>query len=176
MNAPETQFDPASARFGSSRSQKRIEDNRLLTGKVLTSAYHVPVVDYFIRGVLTNTMATGAYRGAGRPEGNFLMERLLDQAAREMELDPAEIRWRNFIAPAAFPYRTHLGDTYDAGEFARILGRVLKASDWDNFKNRKEESQRRGRLRGRGLASYLEWTGALPTETVDIERSRPTAR
>ena len=137
--------------------------------KVLTSVYHVPAVDYFIRGVLTNTMATGAYRGAGRPEANFLMERLLDKAAREMRLDPAEIRRRNFIAPSAFPYRTHMGDTYDAGEFERILEKVLKLSDWENFKERKEQSRKRGKLRGRGLASYLEWTGALPTETVDIE-------
>jgi len=137
--------------------------------KVLTSVYHVPAVDYFIRGVLTNTMATGAYRGAGRPEANFLIERLLDKAAREMKLDPVEIRRRNFIAPSAFPYRTHMGDTYDVGEFARILERVLKFSDWENFKARKEQSQKQGKLRGRGLASYLEWTGALPTETVDIE-------
>jgi carbon-monoxide dehydrogenase large subunit len=137
--------------------------------KVLTSVYHVPAVDYFIRGVLTNTMATGAYRGAGRPEANFLMERLLDKAAREMQLDPAEIRRRNFVAPSAFPYKTHMGDTYDVGEFARILERVLQLSDWENFAERKEQSQKRGKLRGRGLASYLEWTGALPTETVDIE-------
>ena len=137
--------------------------------KVLTSVYHVPAVDYFIRGVLTNTMATGAYRGAGRPEANFLMERLLDQAAREMKLDPAEIRRRNFIAPSAFPYRTHMGDTYDVGEFARILDRVLAFSDWNGFEKRKKTSEQNGKLRGRGLASYLEWTGALPTETVDIE-------
>jgi len=143
----------------------------VLSPKVLTSVYHVPVVDYFIRGVLTNTMATGAYRGAGRPEANFLMERLLDQAAREMKLDPAEIRRRNFIAPAAFPYQTHLGDTYDVGEFERILDQVLAASDWNGFEERKKNSKQRRKLRGRGLASYLEWTGALPTETVDIEVS-----
>src|SRR5204863_4131222 len=65
--------------------------------------------------------------------------------------------------------KTHLGDTYDVGAFGKILDAVLKNSDWDNFKNRKEESKKRGKLRGRGLASYLEWTGALPTETVDIE-------
>ena len=137
--------------------------------KVLTSVYHVPVVDYWIRGVLTNTMATGAYRGAGRPEANFLMERLLDKAAREMKLDPAEIRRRNFIQPSQFPYRTHLGDTYDSGAFEKILDQVLADADWQGYAKRKEESQRRGKLRGRGLASYLEWTGALPTETVDIE-------
>jgi carbon-monoxide dehydrogenase large subunit len=137
--------------------------------KVLTSVYHVPVVDYWIRGVLTNTMATGAYRGAGRPEANFLMERLLDKAAREMNIDPAEIRRRNFIQPAQFPYRTHLGDTYDSGAFERILDAVLKSADWNGYAGRKEQSRRAGKLRGRGLASYLEWTGALPTETVDIE-------
>jgi carbon-monoxide dehydrogenase large subunit len=137
--------------------------------KVLTSVYHVPAVDYLIRGVLTNTMATGAYRGAGRPEANFLIERLFDKAARELKLDPAELRRRNFIAPAAFPYKTHLGDTYDVGQFERILDRVLAASDWQGFAERKKSSSQRGKLRGRGLASYLEWTGALPTETVDIE-------
>jgi carbon-monoxide dehydrogenase large subunit len=97
------------------------------------------------------------------------MERLLDQAARELKLDPAEIRRRNFIAPAAFPYRTQLGDTYDVGEFERILDQVLALSDWNGFAKRKEISKQNGKLRGRGLASYLEWTGALPTETVDIE-------
>ncbi len=137
--------------------------------KVVTSVYRVPVVDYWIRGVLTNTMATGAYRGAGRPEANFLMERLMDKAARQLKLDPAEIRRRNFIPPDAFPARTHLGDVYDAGEFARMLEGVMKAADWDGYAARKAESAKRGRLRGRGLASYLEWTGALPTETVDIE-------
>jgi carbon-monoxide dehydrogenase large subunit len=137
--------------------------------KVLTSVYHVPVVEYWIRGVLTNTMATGAYRGAGRPEANFLMERLLDKAAREMRLEPDEIRRRNFIRPAQFPYRTHLGDTYDVGEFARILEQVLALAEWNDFDKRKRLSAQNGKLRGRGLASYLEWTGALPTETVDIE-------
>ncbi len=141
----------------------------VLVAKVVTSVYRVPAVDYWIRGVLTNTMATGAYRGAGRPEANFLMERLMDKAARELKLDPADIRRRNFIPPDAFPARTHLGDVYDAGEFARMLDGVMAAADWDGYAARRTESAKRGRLRGRGLASYLEWTGALPTETVDIE-------
>ncbi|MBM3367665.1 MAG: xanthine dehydrogenase family protein molybdopterin-binding subunit [Betaproteobacteria bacterium] len=141
----------------------------MLMPKVVTSVYRVPLVDFWIRGVLTNTMATGAYRGAGRPEANFLMERLMDKAARQLQLDPAEIRRRNFIPPGAFPARTHMGDVYDAGEFARMLEGVMKAADWDGYAARKMESAQRGRLRGRGLASYLEWTGALPTETVDIE-------
>jgi carbon-monoxide dehydrogenase large subunit len=136
---------------------------------VLTTAYDVPAVDYRACGALTNTMATGAYRGAGRPEANYLMERLIERAAREMKLDPVEIRRRNLIAPAALPYRTYMGDTYDSGAFAQVLDKVLKFSDWDNFKIRKEKSRQRGKLRGRGLSVYLEWTGAIPTETVDIE-------
>ena len=137
--------------------------------KVQTTVYHVPVVHYRVKAVLTHTMATGAYRGAGRPEANFLMERLIEKAARELAIDSAEIRRRNFIRPEAFPYRTHLGDLYDGGNFARVLEQLLAAADWKGFPARKAEAHERGRRRGRGLSVYLEWTGALPTETVDIE-------
>ncbi len=140
-----------------------------LTPKVQTTVYHVPVVHYRVQAVLTHTMATGAYRGAGRPEANYLIERLLAKAARELGLDPAELRRRNFIRRAQFPYRTHLGDTYDDGDFGAVLERLLEHADWNGFVSRKKASDRLGRLRGRGLAVYLEWTGALPTETVDIE-------
>jgi len=137
--------------------------------KVQATVYHVPVIDYHVRAVLTNTMATGAYRGAGRPEANYLMERLMDRAARQMKIDPAELRRRNFIRPDQFPYATHLGDTYDVGDFARVLDRALALADWKGYAARAAESKRRGKLRGRGLSTYLEWTGALPTETVDIQ-------
>jgi carbon-monoxide dehydrogenase large subunit len=137
--------------------------------KVLTTVYDVPAVDYHARGALTNTMATGAYRGAGRPEANYLMERLMEQAARELKMDPAELRRRNLIAPAALPYRTYMGDTYDSGVFEQVLDKILKFSDWKNFDSRQKASQANGKLRGRGLSLYLEWTGAVPTETVDIE-------
>jgi carbon-monoxide dehydrogenase large subunit len=137
--------------------------------KVQTTLYHVPVVDYHVTGVLTHTMATGAYRGAGRPEANYLMERLIEKAGRELKIDPAEIRRRNLIRPGQFPYRTHLGDIYDVGDFARVLDGVLKAADWEGFAARRTEAAKRGKLRGRGLSMYLEWTGAIPTETVDIE-------
>jgi carbon-monoxide dehydrogenase large subunit len=140
-----------------------------MVAKVQTSVYRVPVVDYRIQGILTNTMATGAYRGAGRPEGNYLIERLVEKAAREMKIDPAEMRRRNFLRPEDFPCRTHVGETYDAGEFEKMLDGVLALADWKGFPERKEKSRQRGKLRGRGLATYLEWTGALPTETVDIE-------
>src|SRR5687768_4197873 len=84
--------------------------------KVQTTVYHVPAIHFRVKAVLTHTMATGAYRGAGRPEANYLMERLMEKAAREMKLDPVELRRRNFIGREAFPYRTHLGDTYDDGD------------------------------------------------------------
>jgi carbon-monoxide dehydrogenase large subunit len=137
--------------------------------KVQTTVYDVPAVHYRAKAVLTHTMATGAYRGAGRPEANFLMDRLMEKAAREMKHYPAEMRRRNFIAADDFPYRTHLGDLYDAGDFSGVLDKLLAAADWSGFAARKEEAKKRGRLRGRGLSVYLEWTGALPTETVDIE-------
>jgi carbon-monoxide dehydrogenase large subunit len=137
--------------------------------KVQTTVYRVPAVHYRVKAVLTHTMATGAYRGAGRPEANFLMERLVEKAAREMGLDPVELRRRNLIRPEEFPYRTHLGDTYDGGNFARILEQALAAADWNGFEARRAESRRRGLLRGRGVSVYLEWTGAIPTETVDIQ-------
>jgi carbon-monoxide dehydrogenase large subunit len=137
--------------------------------KVATSAYRVPAVEYRIKGVLTNTMATGAYRGAGRPEGNYLIERLLEKSAREMRIDRVELRRRNLLRPEELPYKTHVGETYDSGEFERMLDGALQAADWNGFAERKAESSRQGKLRGRGVSVYLEWTGALPTETVDIE-------
>jgi carbon-monoxide dehydrogenase large subunit len=137
--------------------------------KVQTTVYRVPAVHYRVKAVLTHTMATGAYRGAGRPEANFLMERLVEKAAREMRIDPVALRKRNLIGPAEFPYRTHLGDTYDSGHFARILDQALAAADWNGFEARRAESRGRGLLRGRGLSVYREWTGAIPTETVDLQ-------
>ena len=141
----------------------------MMVAKVATSVYRVPVVDYHFQGVLTNTMATGAYRGAGRPEGNFLIERLVEKAGREMGIDPVEIRRRNLLQPADFPYTTHAGEVYDAGDFPRMLDGLLRVADWNGYDARAAASRQRGMLRGRGLATYLEWTGALPTETVDIE-------
>jgi carbon-monoxide dehydrogenase large subunit len=141
----------------------------MMVAKVATSVYRVPVVDYHFQGVVTNTMATGAYRGAGRPEGNYLIERLVEKAAREMKIDPVEMRRRNLLQPGDFPVATHAGEVYDTGNFPRILDGLLEIADWKGYAARAAESKRRGRLRGRGVSAYLEWTGALPTETVDIE-------
>jgi aerobic carbon-monoxide dehydrogenase large subunit len=140
-----------------------------MVAKVVTSVYRVPVVDYRFKAVLTNTMATGAYRGAGRPEGNFLMERLVEKAARVTGIDRIELRRRNLLRPDELPRRTPVGEVYDSGHFERMLDQVLRAADYAGFAKRKEESRARGKLRGIGVSAYLEWTGALATETVDIE-------
>lgn len=139
--------------------------------RVQTSVYRIPVIDFHMQAVLTNTMATGAYRGAGRPEANYLMERLVDRAARRTGIDGIELRRRNMVPPEAFPFRNPMGQVYDCGRFESMLDQVLKDSDWAGFESRKAESAARGRLRGRGLACYIEWTGAVPTETIALRVS-----
>jgi carbon-monoxide dehydrogenase large subunit len=109
--------------------------------------------------VLTNTAPTAAYRGAGRPEAIFLIERLFDVAARELGLDPAEIRRRNLIDPGQMPYTNAMGQVYDSGRFGSILAQGLDLARWDSFAEREAQSRGKGKLRGRGLASFLEWTG-----------------
>ncbi len=137
----------------------------LLVGPwVSTSIYDIPVVDLHLRAVLTNNAPTGAYRGAGRPEAIYIIERLMDAAAREMGLDPAELRRRNMIRPEQMPYRNAMAQTYDSGCFEQILQQGLALADWDGFAARREASAARGRLRGRGIATFLEWTGGNALE------------
>jgi carbon-monoxide dehydrogenase large subunit len=137
--------------------------------KVITGVYHVPALDLRAQAVITNTNLVGAYRGAGRPEAIFLIERLMDQAAAEMRIDPAELRRRNLIAPDAMPYRTPMGETFDSGNFPRILERALAAADWAGFASRRQESASRGRLRGHAVSTFLEWTGVVHEETVRLQ-------
>jgi carbon-monoxide dehydrogenase large subunit len=140
-----------------------------LSAKVLTSVYHVPTLDLRARAVLLNTNVIGAYRGAGRPEAIFLIERLLDQAAFELQIDPAELRRRNLVQPAQLPYRTAAGETYDSGDFPRILEQALARADWAGFAQRRAQSAARGRLRGRAVSTFLEWTGVVHEETIHTE-------
>ena len=133
---------------------------QLLIGPwVSTSIYDIQTIDLHFIAVMTHTTPTGAYRGAGRPEAIYITERLFDAAARQMKLDPAELRRRNLIAPEAMPYKNAMAQTYDSGRFEQILDKGLALADWDGFAARRAISEAKGLLRGRGLASFLEWTG-----------------
>jgi carbon-monoxide dehydrogenase large subunit len=135
---------------------------------MLAGVYTTPAIHVDVTGFYTNTAPIDAYRGAGRPEANFVVERLVDHAARALGLSPAELRRRNFIPPQAMPFKTALETTYDSGEFERNMTDALKASRWDGFAARRVESERRGKLRGIGLATYIEACGGGPDETVQI--------
>jgi carbon-monoxide dehydrogenase large subunit len=121
--------------------------------------YKTPLIEVTTKCVFTNTTPVGAYRGAGRPEANYYMERLVDTAAREMGIDQVDLRRRNHIPPEAMPYKAPNGTTYDSGEFTNLLNKAVILADWDGFPARREESQARGKLRGRGISDYLELTG-----------------
>ena len=137
--------------------------------KVVSSVYHIPAVFIETRCVLTNTAPIGAYRGAGRPEGIYQLERLMDLAAREMGISPVTLRVKNMIRCESMPYTTQLGEVFDSGNFHQVMQSAVSKMDWDGFGKRKAASEKRGLLRGRGLACYIEWTGGELVETVRIE-------
>ena len=137
--------------------------------KVLPGVYDVKSMVYRVKGVLTNTTPVDAYRGAGRPESIYLIERLVSAAAREVGLDPAEFRRRNFIGAAAMPFKTTAGEIYDSGEFAKVMDAALEAADWGGIGKRRGEAARRGRRRGIGMAYYIESTMGDPQEAARIE-------
>jgi aerobic carbon-monoxide dehydrogenase large subunit len=126
--------------------------------KNVTSVYRTPLLHVRTRNMLTNTTQIGAYRGAGRPESNYLMERLIERAAAETGRDALALRRLNHVRPADLPYKAASGQTYDSGDFTAVLDRALAAADWDGFAARRAESRARGKLRGRGLGQYLEGT------------------
>src|SRR4051795_5704367 len=126
---------------------------------VQTGVYDLPLVHFEVKSVMTNTAPVGAYRGAGRPEGVFIVERLMDAAARQIGIDPRAIRKANYIKPAQLPYTNPVGQIYDSGAFAHMLDRASKLADWDGFAARKRAAKNKGLLYGRGLTSYIEWTG-----------------
>ncbi|WP_020698355.1 xanthine dehydrogenase family protein molybdopterin-binding subunit [Reyranella massiliensis] len=132
--------------------------------KNVIDVYKTPAMEVNSKVAFTNTTPIAAYRGAGRPEGNYYMERLIDTAAREMGIDRVELRRRNHISPEAMPYKAPSGMAYDSGEFTAVLDKALQASDWDGFEARKAESRARGKLRGRGIGSYLEVTAPAGKE------------
>jgi carbon-monoxide dehydrogenase large subunit len=132
--------------------------------KHVNSCYRTPLVEVSTRCVFTNTVPVTAYRGAGRPEGNYYMERLIDNAAREMGIDPVELRRRNHVQPDQIPYKAPSGSNYDSGNFPAILDKALELADWSGFEARKAESVSRGKLRGRGIGQFLEVTAPLQAE------------
>ncbi|MDP3138501.1 MAG: xanthine dehydrogenase family protein molybdopterin-binding subunit [Burkholderiaceae bacterium] len=146
---------------------------QLLIGPwVVTSVYHVPVIDFHFKAVMTHTAPTGAYRGAGRPESIYIIERLMDEAARQTGIDRTVLRRCNFVRPEQMPYKNPMGQTYDTGHFESIMDQALTLSDWSGFDARAAESARRGKMRGLGIATFLEWTGGNALEervTVSIK-------
>ncbi|MEY4758275.1 MAG: hypothetical protein RJA34_3173 [Pseudomonadota bacterium] len=141
---------------------------------VQTSVYDIQTIDFSYKAVLTNTAPTGPYRGAGRPEAIFIIERLMDEAARQTGIDRVALRRRNFIQPAQLPYKNPMGHTYDSGHFESIMNQGLALADWAGFEQRASASAARGQLRGLGIATFLEWTGANVLQervTVSVQAS-----
>ncbi|CAN5740456.1 xanthine dehydrogenase family protein molybdopterin-binding subunit [soil metagenome] len=136
--------------------------------KVLPGCYDVQKAFFHVEGVYTNTTPVDAYRGAGRPEAIYVIERLMDFSARELGVDPIELRRRNFIPRDKFPYKAVSGETYDVGDFARVLDRAVGEADIAGFAGRRAESGRRGKLRGLGLSYYIESILGDPSETAKL--------
>lgn len=130
--------------------------------------YDIPKVAVDVRCIFTNTLPTGPYRGAGRPEANYVLERVVEEAARVMGIDRAELRRRNFIPPSAMPYKTPVGTTYDSGDFAPVLDKALKLAGYDGFARRRKEAAARGKRRGFGISCFLEHSGGVPTEGASV--------
>ena len=143
--------------------------------KNMQGMYRTPLMEVSTKCVFTNTIQVGAYRGAGRPEGNYYMERLIDAAAAEMGIDRIALRRRNLISPSELPRKTASAATYDSGDFAALTKQALELADGKGFARRKRESRKRGKLRGLGIGNYLEVT-ARPAKESAASSSTPTAR
>jgi aerobic carbon-monoxide dehydrogenase large subunit len=137
-------------------------------GVMFSGVYAIPAIHVEVKGVFTHTVPVDAYRGAGRPEAAYAIERLIDLAAGRLGVAPKELRRRNFIKPEAMPYATPLGLTYDSGDFARNMEDALAAADVAGFARRRDEARRRGRWRGLGHAVYIEQSGMPPDEFAEL--------
>ena len=137
-----------------------------LYATLLAGQYTTPQIYANVKAVFTNTAPVDAYRGAGRPEATYVVERIVEVAARETGIDPAELRKRNFVAPDAFPYQTPVALTYDSGQYELAMDEALKMIDYQGFPARKAESEKNGKLRGIGLSAYIEACGIAPSAVV----------
>ena len=135
---------------------------------ILSGVYNIPAVTLHLKGVVTNTVPVDAYRGAGRPEGIYLVERIVDTAALDLGLSQDEIRRRNFVKPTQMPYRTPMGPVYDTGEFEAAMTRCMEKADWKGFEARRAASAAKGRLRGIGMGMYIERCGGGGSDTVTV--------
>ena len=133
-----------------------------------TGPYDIPAAHVRLRAAYTNTVPVDAYRGAGRPEASYLMERVVDAAAHDLDIAPDVLRRRNLIKPKALPYKTPTGKVYDSGDFAGTLARAQELADWDGFNKRASQSRRAGRLRGIGIGTYVEACGNNGPETAAV--------
>ncbi|MFO7270280.1 MAG: molybdopterin-dependent oxidoreductase [Sphaerobacter thermophilus] len=140
----------------------------VLTSLVVVGCYDIPAIDLHIRGVCTNTMDVGAYRGAGRPEAAYYIERAIDLIADRTGLDPAEVRRVNFIPPEKFPYTTIVGEIYDSGEYAKALDKALELSGYQQLRQEQAAARQQGRYLGIGLSSYVEICGFGPWESATL--------
>ncbi|MGH6790375.1 MAG: xanthine dehydrogenase family protein molybdopterin-binding subunit [Pseudolabrys sp.] len=134
----------------------------------LPTVYDIPHAYLRVRCVVTNTVPIGPYRGAGRPEASFLLERVIDTAADKLGIDAAELRRRNLIKPAQLPYKTPFGNTYDSGDFPALFEKALTLAGYDGFRERRKQAKKAGKLRGIGVGCYLEIAGAYPEEGAGI--------
>ncbi len=128
--------------------------------------YDIRHIDISDKCVFTNTMPTAPYRGAGRPECSYAIERVVDEAARVTGIDPIKLRRRNLIKKSAMPYKTPVGTIIDSGDFEPILDKALELADYDNFKKRSREAQKHGKYRGLGICCMLEHSGGSPIESA----------
>ncbi len=138
-------------------------------GRSLPNLYRIPALDLTMRAAYTHTAPVDALRGAGKPEGVYLMERLMDAAAREIGIDRMALRERNLVTPREMPYRASNGETWDCGDFPGVMRAALHAADWDSFESRRTASAATGRRRGFGLGLYLHTAGAGTGETTRVE-------
>ncbi|MFA6266725.1 MAG: xanthine dehydrogenase family protein molybdopterin-binding subunit [Pseudolabrys sp.] len=148
-------------------SNAGVQINTVNFARCLPAMYDIPKIDVSVACYFSNTIPIGPYRGAGRPEANFALERVVEEAARLLKMDPAKLRRKNLIPASAMPFKTPI-QTYDSGDFPGVVDKALALADYANFAKRQREASKRGKLRGIGISCMLEHAGSLPTETASV--------